>query len=112
MKSPLNSNKIALGAFATAAMLCVALVATPSMAADKPVDVAALQKEMQYIFNTLLFLIGGFLVMWMAAGCAMLEAGMVRTKNVAMEQCRRCNEFTLICENEKPKKTGKIHKSS
>ena len=27
-----------------------------------------------FVFNTLLFLIGGFLVMWMAAGFAMLEA--------------------------------------
>ncbi len=41
-----------------------------------------------FIFNTLLFLIGGFLVMWMAAGFAMLEAGMVRSKNVAM-QCTK-----------------------
>ena len=38
-----------------------------------------------FIFNTLLFLVGGFLVMWMAAGFAMLEAGMVRTKNVSMQ---------------------------
>ena len=31
------------------------------------------------------FLIGGFLVMFMAAGFAMLEAGMVRSKNVSMQ---------------------------
>jgi Amt family ammonium transporter len=37
-----------------------------------------------FIFNTLLFLIGGFLVFWMAAGFAMLEAGLVRSKNVTM----------------------------
>lgn len=37
-----------------------------------------------YIMTTLLFLIGGFLVMWMAAGFAMLEAGLVRSKNVTM----------------------------
>jgi Amt family ammonium transporter len=61
----------------------------PALAQDaKPVDPAALQKEVQYVFNTLLFLVGGFLVMWMAAGFAMLEAGMVRTKNVAM-QCTK-----------------------
>ncbi|MBP0617155.1 ammonium transporter [Jiella mangrovi] len=41
--------------------------------------------EVAYIFNTLLFLIGGFLVMWMAAGFAMLEAGLVRSKNVSMQ---------------------------
>ena len=44
--------------------------------------------ESSYIFNTLLFLMAGFLVMFMAAGFAMLEAGMVRTKNVAM-QCTK-----------------------
>ncbi|GAB5373552.1 MAG: ammonium transporter [Acuticoccus sp.] len=38
-----------------------------------------------YVFNTLLFLIGGFLVMFMAAGFAMLEAGLVRSKNAAMQ---------------------------
>ncbi len=38
-----------------------------------------------FVFNTLLFLIGGILVMWMAAGFAMLEAGLVRTKNVSMQ---------------------------
>jgi len=38
-----------------------------------------------FIFNTLLFLVGGFLVMWMAAGFAMLEAGLVRSKNVSMQ---------------------------
>jgi ammonium transporter, Amt family len=41
-----------------------------------------------FVFNTLLFLIGGFLVMWMAAGFAMLEAGLVRSKNVTM-QCTK-----------------------
>ena len=44
--------------------------------------------EAKYVFNTLLFLIGGFLVMWMAAGFAMLEAGLVRSKNVSM-QCTK-----------------------
>ncbi|MFL2640827.1 ammonium transporter [bacterium] len=39
--------------------------------------------ETAFIFNTLLFLICGFLVMWMAAGFAMLESGMVRSKNVS-----------------------------
>ncbi len=38
-----------------------------------------------FVFNTLLFLIGGFLVMWMAAGFAMLEAGLVRSKNVTTQ---------------------------
>ena len=45
----------------------------------------AVSPETAYIFNTLLFLIGGFLVMFMAAGFAMLEAGLVRSKNVSMQ---------------------------
>ncbi|MGC6512639.1 MAG: ammonium transporter [Parvibaculales bacterium] len=39
--------------------------------------------ESAYVFNSLLFLMCGFLVMFMAAGFAMLESGMVRAKNVA-----------------------------
>lgn len=39
--------------------------------------------ELQFILNTFSFLMCGVLVMWMAAGFAMLEAGMVRTKNVS-----------------------------
>jgi len=48
-----------------------------------------------YIFNTLLFLIGGFLVMWMAAGFAMLEAGFVRTKNVSMQCLKNIMLYSL-----------------
>jgi len=39
--------------------------------------------ETQYIFNTLLFLMSGFLVMWMAAGFTMLESGLVTSKSVS-----------------------------
>jgi len=58
------------------------LIAVPSHAAE---TIAELESQTVYIFNTLLFLIGGFLVMWMAAGFAMLEAGLVRSKNVSMQ---------------------------
>ena len=40
--------------------------------------------EVQAIFNSLLFLICGFLVMFMAAGFAMLESGMVTSKRVSV----------------------------
>ena len=43
----------------------------------------AVSEDIQYIFNTFLFLVCGFLVMWMAAGFCMLEAGLVRSRNVA-----------------------------
>ena len=37
--------------------------------------------ELQYALDTFYFLICGALVMWMAAGFAMLESGLVRAKN-------------------------------
>ena len=48
-----------------------------------------------YIMTTLLFLIGGFLVMWMAAGFAMLEAGLVRSKNVATQLTKNVGLFGI-----------------
>ncbi|MFN4156814.1 MAG: ammonium transporter [Gemmobacter sp.] len=48
-----------------------------------------------FIFNTLLFLIGGILVFWMAAGFAMLEAGLVRSKNVTMQLTKNIGLFSI-----------------
>ena len=48
-----------------------------------PAAQAEVSTETRYIFNTFSFLVHGFLVMWMAAGFAMLESGLVRTKNTA-----------------------------
>ena len=39
------------------------------------------QAEMKYVLDTIWLLISGAFVMWMAAGFAMLEAGLVRSKN-------------------------------
>ncbi len=47
------------------------------------------------IFNTLLFLIGGFLVMWMAAGFTMLETGLVRKKNVSMQALKNIALYSI-----------------
>ncbi|MEH6474267.1 MAG: ammonium transporter [Sneathiella sp.] len=44
---------------------------------------AAVDGETAFIFNSFSFLLNGALVMWMAAGFAMLEAGLVRKKNTA-----------------------------
>ncbi len=62
-------------ALALAAAAPVAFAASPALA-----DVSA---ETQYIFNTFSFLVHGVLVMFMAAGFAMLESGLVRRKNTA-----------------------------
>ena len=48
-----------------------------------------------FVLNTLLFLIGGFLVMWMAAGFAMLEAGLVRSKNVTTQLTKNIALFSI-----------------
>lgn len=55
------------------------LIALPSLALAEEEAIS----EVAFILNTFSFLISGVLVMWMAAGFAMLEAGMVRTKNVS-----------------------------
>ncbi len=76
---------VSLSAVSLAAL---GLLAVPAFAQDAAAAAPApsgVSPEVAYIFNTLLFLIGGFLVMWMAAGFAMLEAGLVRTKNVSMQ---------------------------
>ena len=51
--------------------------------------------EMVFIFNTLLFLIGGFLVFFMAAGFCMLETGLVRSKNATMQLTKNVALFSL-----------------
>jgi Amt family ammonium transporter len=64
----------------------LAAFAAPAIAQDAAAAPEfASAAETAFIFNTLLFLIGGFLVMFMAAGFAMLEAGLVRSKNVSMQ---------------------------
>ncbi|MCC0055464.1 MAG: ammonium transporter [Rhodobiaceae bacterium] len=65
--------------------LAATLPAGLALAQDATAAAAEPGANTAYIFNTLLFLLGGFLVMWMAAGFAMLEAGLVRSKNVSMQ---------------------------
>jgi Amt family ammonium transporter len=74
-----------------------ALVALPSLglAQDGPVAGVNPSTDSVFILNTLLFLIGGFLVFFMAAGFAMLEAGLVRSKNVTMQLTKNVVLFGL-----------------
>ncbi|MEM9146243.1 MAG: ammonium transporter [Pseudomonadota bacterium] len=83
-----NTSLVALLAMAGA------LIAGPALAqeAAAPTDVPV---HSVFVLNTLLFLIGGFLVMWMAAGFCMLEAGLVRSKNVAMQCTKNIALFSI-----------------
>ena len=63
-------------------------VATPAMAAE-------VGTHGVFILNSLLFLIGGFLVMFMAAGFCMLEAGLVRAKNTTTQLTKNVALFSL-----------------
>jgi len=53
--------------------------------------------ELQYALDTFYFLVCGALVMWMAAGFAMLEAGLVRSKNTAEILTKNVALFAISC---------------
>lgn len=53
--------------------------------------------ELQYALDTFYFLICGALVMWMAAGFAMLEAGLVRSKNTTEILTKNVALFAIAC---------------
>jgi len=90
---------------AAASAALTAFMALPAWAQEAAEEVAeeaaeaaplyASADETAFIFNTLLFLLGGILVMWMAAGFAMLEAGMVRTKNVSMQLTKNIGLYSI-----------------
>jgi Amt family ammonium transporter len=61
------------------AIITLGLLAIPALALAEDAPVS----ELSFVLNTFSFLIMGILVMWMAAGFGMLEAGLVRQKNVA-----------------------------
>ena len=51
--------------------------------------------EVGFIFNTFLFLVCGFLVMFMAAGFSMLESGMVTSKSVSVICAKNIGLFSI-----------------
>lgn len=75
--------------------IAAALAALPVMGFAQDTGEAAPAVDNAFIFNTLLFLIGGFLVFWMAAGFAMLEAGLVRSKNVTTQLTKNIGLFSI-----------------
>lgn len=53
--------------------------------------------ELQYALDTFYFLMCGALVMWMAAGFTMLEAGLVRAKNTTEILTKNVGLFAIAC---------------
>lgn len=53
--------------------------------------------QLQYALDTFYFLVCGALVMWMAAGFAMLEAGLVRSKNTTEILTKNVLLFAIAC---------------
>lgn len=53
--------------------------------------------QLSYALDTFYFLMSGALVMWMAAGFAMLEAGLVRSKNTTEILAKNVGLFAIAC---------------
>lgn len=70
-----------------------ALLASPALAQEA--TGTGMPADGIWILNSLLFLMGGFLVMFMAAGFCMLEVGLVRSKNVSMQCTKNVALFSL-----------------
>ncbi len=79
MVGAFNRSRIITLLAATGIATLILFVFRPAVA-----EAAGVEEEAVFVFNTFAFLIWGALVMWMAAGFTMLEAGSVRTKNASM----------------------------
>ena len=60
-------------------------------------QVSAQVTELAYALDTFYFLVMGALVMWMAAGFTMLEAGLVRAKNTAEILTKNVGLYSIAC---------------
>ncbi|TVQ33819.1 MAG: ammonium transporter [Geminicoccaceae bacterium] len=94
--APALAQDIDVAALQAAVDAAVAAAAEAAASvAEATAAVEALTAETQYVFDTLLFLIGGFLVMWMAAGFTMLEAGLVRKKSVGVQCLKNISLYSV-----------------
>ena len=74
--------------------LAAAAIAVPTMALAQEAT-PGFDEIGPYIMTTLLFCMAGFLVFFMAAGFAMLEGGLVRSKNVTMQMTKNISLYSV-----------------
>ena len=73
----------------------VLLISTLGVFLANPTYAQTVPEHSVFVFNSLLFLIGGFLVMFMACGFCMLEAGLVRSKNTTMQLTKNISLYSM-----------------
>ncbi|PPB82379.1 Amt family ammonium transporter [Albidovulum inexpectatum] len=96
MNNSTSKGKIQMKLTAFAGLVAIgAMMGVPALAQDAAPDTTPPMEEIGYILNTFMFLVTGFLVMWMGAGFAMLEAGLVRQKNVTMQLMKNVALFSI-----------------
>ncbi len=78
-----------------ATFLAILAVAFPALAEDDSITNTVIQ--LAYSIDTFYFLMSGALVMWMAAGFAMLEAGLVRGKNTVEILTKNVALYSIAC---------------
>ena len=71
------------------------LIAGATTAIASPAFAQEVPEHGIFILNSLLFLVGGFLVMFMACGFCMLEAGLVRAKNTTTQLTKNIALFSI-----------------
>lgn len=64
---------------------------------DEVTQVSVRVTELAYALDTFYFLVMGALVMWMAAGFTMLEAGLVRARNTAEILTKNVGLYSIAC---------------
>lgn len=80
-----------------AALAAITTIAAPALAfaQDATLTADAALATSAFVDNSYLFLIGGIIVMFMAAGFCCLEAGLVRSKNAAMQSVKNVALFSV-----------------
>lgn len=78
-----------------AAFLGASAIAVPALAEEASVGDTVIQ--LAYSVDTFYFLMSGALVMWMAAGFSMLEAGLVRSKNTVEILTKNVALYSIAC---------------